>query len=152
RPRRPRFPRLRDALQRGGRPDGLHGRDPDRPGSRAQRASEAARAGPDHRRRLPRPSAGRGGIGPPSAAMGRSTYLDYNATQPLRPEARDAMLAALDEPSNASSVHSHGQAARRIVEEARQAVAALIGSSPGEIIFTGGATEANTTALNGLAV
>src|SRR5579883_843757 len=82
--------------------------------------------------------------------MGRSVYLDYNATQPIRPEARDAMLAALAEPSNASSIHRHGQEARRLVEDARVEVAALIGAAPGDIIFTSGATEANATALNGL--
>ena len=84
--------------------------------------------------------------------MGRPIYLDYNATQPIRPEAREAMLAALAEPSNASSIHRHGQEARRIVEQARSEVAGLIGADPGEIIFTAGATEANATALGGLAV
>ena len=82
--------------------------------------------------------------------MGRSAYLDYNATQPIRPAARDAMLAALAGPTNASSVHSHGQEARRLVEAARRDVAAMIGAAPGEIIFTAGATETNVTVLRGL--
>ncbi len=54
-------------------------------------------------------------------------YLDWNATAPLRPEARAAMLAALDLVGNPSSVHAEGRAARRIVEEAREQVAALVG-------------------------
>jgi len=82
--------------------------------------------------------------------MRQSTYLDYNATQPLKPAVRDAMLAVLDGPANASSIHRYGQAARRQVERAREVVAGLIGASPAEIIFTAGATEANTTALRGL--
>ena len=55
-------------------------------------------------------------------------YLDYNATAPLRPEARAAMMAALDAPGNPSSIHAEGRAARAIVEEARRAVAALVGA------------------------
>lgn len=80
--------------------------------------------------------------------MNRSrTYLDWNATAPLRPEARAAMLAALDLAGNASSVHAEGRRVRRIVEEAREAVAALVGAGPGDVIFTSGATEANATVL-----
>jgi cysteine desulfurase len=82
--------------------------------------------------------------------MRRPVYLDYNATQPLRPAARDAMLAVLAEPANASSIHRYGQAARRQVEAARAEVAQLIGADPGEITFTSGATEANATALRGI--
>ena len=56
------------------------------------------------------------------------TYLDYNASAPLLPEARDAMLAALDVSANASSVHSNGRGARAIVEHARKQVADLVGA------------------------
>jgi cysteine desulfurase len=74
-------------------------------------------------------------------------YFDWNATAPLRPEARAAMLAALDGPRNPSSVHAEGRAARKIVEEARGKVAALVGADPQAVVFTSGATEANTLAL-----
>ncbi len=77
-------------------------------------------------------------------------YLDYNATQPVKPAVRAAMLDALEVPSNASSVHRLGQQARQTVERARTEVAALIGASMGEILFTSSATEANATALNGI--
>lgn len=70
------------------------------------------------------------------------TYLDWNATAPLRPEARAAMLAAMDAVGNPSSVHAEGRAARAIVERARAQVARLIGCQPAEVIFTSGATEA----------
>ncbi|HTJ65017.1 MAG TPA: cysteine desulfurase family protein [Alphaproteobacteria bacterium] len=78
------------------------------------------------------------------------TYLDYNATQPVKPAVREAMLDALEFPSNASSVHRLGQQARHAVERARAEVASLIGAEPAEIVFTAGATEANATALNGI--
>lgn len=71
------------------------------------------------------------------------TYLDWNASAPLRPEARSAMLRALDVAGNASSVHAEGRAARELVEAARTQVAALVGAEPGEVVFTSGATEAN---------
>jgi cysteine desulfurase len=74
-------------------------------------------------------------------------YFDWNATAPLRPEARAAMLAALDVTGNASSVHAEGRAARRLVEEARAKVAALVMAEPQNVIFTSGATEANMLAL-----
>ena len=76
------------------------------------------------------------------------TYLDYNASAPLRPEAREAMLAALDVTGNASSVHAEGRRARAIVDEARDAVAALVNARASEVVFTSGATEANTWALS----
>ena len=69
-------------------------------------------------------------------------YLDWNATAPLRPEARDAMIAALDLVGNPSSVHAEGRAARGVIERARSQVAALVGCKPGEVVFTSGATEA----------
>ena len=59
-----------------------------------------------------------------------TVYLDHAAATPLRPEARDAWLGALTSVGNASSVHSHGQSARRILEEAREALAGVIGCEP----------------------
>ncbi|GAB4393454.1 MAG: cysteine desulfurase family protein [Kiloniellaceae bacterium] len=79
-----------------------------------------------------------------------TAYLDYNATAPIRPEALDAMTAALAEPGNASSVHGPGRRARRLIEEARARVAALAGVDPAWVIFTSGGTEANNLALGGL--
>ncbi|MEQ9327388.1 MAG: cysteine desulfurase family protein [Rhodospirillales bacterium] len=76
-------------------------------------------------------------------------YLDHNATTPVRPEARAAMLAALDVTGNASSVHGAGRAARRLVEDARDAVARLVDARPADIVFTSGATEANNQVLRG---
>lgn len=75
-------------------------------------------------------------------------YLDWNATTPLRPEAREAMVAALGGPNNPSSVHGEGRHARKLVEAARKTVARLVGAAPGEVIFTSGATEANALALS----
>lgn len=69
-------------------------------------------------------------------------YLDWNATAPLRPEARAAIAAALDLVGNPSSVHAEGRAAKMLVERAREDVAALVGCRPGEVVFTSGATEA----------
>ena len=83
--------------------------------------------------------------------MTQAIYLDHNATAPLRPEARDAMIHALSVTGNPSSVHGFGRAARRLVEEARDAVAGLVGVTPAQIVFTSGGTEANTMALRGLA-
>ncbi len=78
--------------------------------------------------------------------MTQRAYLDWNATAPLRAEARAAMIAAL-EAANASSVHAEGRAARALIEKARAAVAALVGASPADVTFTSGATEANMLAL-----
>ncbi len=69
-------------------------------------------------------------------------YLDWNATTPLRPEARAAMVAAMDVGGNASSVHAEGRAARALIERARAQVAAAVGCKPAEVVFTSGATEA----------
>jgi cysteine desulfurase len=74
-------------------------------------------------------------------------YLDWNATTPLRPEAREAMAAAWDFCGNPSSVHAEGRQARRLVEEARAAVAAAVGAPPRNVVFTSGGTEANALAL-----
>jgi len=69
-------------------------------------------------------------------------YLDWNATAPLRPEARAAMVAAMDIVGNPSSVHAEGRAAKAVVERARADVAEAVGCKPVEVVFTGGATEA----------
>jgi cysteine desulfurase len=74
-------------------------------------------------------------------------YLDWNATTPLRPEAREAMAAAWDLSGNPSSVHAEGRQARRLVEEARVRVAGAVGAVPRNVIFTSGGTEANALAL-----
>jgi cysteine desulfurase len=74
-------------------------------------------------------------------------YLDWNATSPLRPEARAAMAAAMDCVGNPSSVHGEGRAARQIVERAREQVAALVGAEPKLVTFTSGGTEASNLAL-----
>jgi len=75
------------------------------------------------------------------------TYLDHNATAPLRPEAKAAMFAALDVCGNASSVHAEGRAARGGIEAAREAVSALAGWPARQVVFTSGGTEANAMAL-----
>jgi cysteine desulfurase len=80
---------------------------------------------------------------------GTRTYLDWNAGAPLRPEARAAMLAALEVTGNPSSPHSEGRRARAIVEDAREEVAALVGAKPAEVIFMSGATEANNAVVAG---
>ncbi|MFL5107542.1 MAG: cysteine desulfurase family protein [Xanthobacteraceae bacterium] len=80
--------------------------------------------------------------------MGHRAYLDWNATAPLRPEARAALLAACDVMGNPSSIHAEGRAARAMIEEARRQVAALVGAEPRNVIFTSGGTEANLMALS----
>lgn len=70
------------------------------------------------------------------------TYLDHNATSPLRPEAREEMMRALDVSGNASSVHAEGRTARALIEAARTKIAALAGAAPRDVVFTSGATEA----------
>jgi len=79
--------------------------------------------------------------------MTERTYLDWNATAPLRSEARAAVLAALEVNGNPSSVHGEGRAARRLVEQAREQVAALVGAESRNVVFTSGGTEANMLAL-----
>ncbi len=74
-------------------------------------------------------------------------YLDWNASAPLRHEARAAALAALEATGNPSSVHVEGRAARRLIEQARDQVAALVGADPRNVVFTSGGTEANMLAL-----
>jgi cysteine desulfurase len=75
-------------------------------------------------------------------------YLDWNATTPLRPEARSAMAAAWDLAGNPSSVHAEGRQARRLIEDARAAVAAAVGGLPRNVVFTSSGTEANALALS----
>jgi cysteine desulfurase len=79
--------------------------------------------------------------------MSDRVYLDWNATTPLRPEAREAMAAAWDLQGNPSSVHAEGRQARRLVEEARARVAGAVSALPRNVIFTSGGTEANALAL-----
>jgi cysteine desulfurase len=79
--------------------------------------------------------------------MVERSYFDWNATAPLRDEARDAVTAALGLTGNASSVHAEGRAARRLVEDARGHVADLVGAEARNVTFTSGATEANMLAL-----
>lgn len=74
-------------------------------------------------------------------------YMDWNATAPLLPEAREACLSALDLLGNPSSVHGEGRALRTLIENARRDVAALCGAKPGSVIFTSGATEAANLVL-----
>ena len=76
-------------------------------------------------------------------------YADYNATAPLRPEAREAMLSTFEIGANPSSVHGPGRAARKAVETARAQLGAAIGATAENIIFTSGGTEANALALHG---
>ncbi|MFN3937479.1 MAG: cysteine desulfurase family protein [Gemmobacter sp.] len=81
--------------------------------------------------------------------MRQRVYLDWNATTPLRPEARAAMVAAFDAVGNPSSVHAEGRAARAIVERARADLAEALGAGGADIVFTSGATEAAALALAG---
>jgi cysteine desulfurase len=74
-------------------------------------------------------------------------YLDWNATAPLRREAREAMAAAWELNGNPSSVHAEGRQARRLVEEARAGAARAVGALPRNVVFTSGGTEANALAL-----
>ena len=82
-----------------------------------------------------------------ASAENSRVYLDYNATARLRPEARQATLAALDVLGNPSSIHAEGRQARAIVEEARRAVAGLAGAEPRGVVFVSGGTEAANLAL-----
>lgn len=80
--------------------------------------------------------------------MQERTYLDWNATTPLRREAREAMAAAWDVLGNPSSIHAEGRRARGLIEKARAALAAAVGTEPRNVIFTSGGTEANALALS----
>ncbi len=79
------------------------------------------------------------------------TYLDYNATVPIRAASAEAVRSTLEIAGNASSVHRFGRTVRRVIEDAREQVAALVGAQPSGVIFTSGGTEANNLALGGAA-
>jgi cysteine desulfurase len=77
-------------------------------------------------------------------------YLDHAATTPMLPEAAEAVAAALRDTGNPSSLHAAGRRARRVVEESRERVAAAVGATPYEVVFTGGGTEADNLAVKGI--
>ncbi len=79
--------------------------------------------------------------------MKERVYLDYNATAPLRAEAREAMIAAMDVVGNPSSVHAEGRSAKGLIERARAQVAELMGCDRNDLVFTSGATEAAAMAF-----
>ena len=79
----------------------------------------------------------------------RQHYLDFNATAPIRPEVIEAVTVAMRTIGNPSSVHGPGRAARRLIEDARRAVAAMVGGRNQDVVFTSGGTEANNLALKG---
>lgn len=97
----------------------------------------------------------KGGKFSATTAAGRSpatggtprTYLDYNATAPLRQEAKAAMVEAFSIVGNPSSVHAEGRQAHGAIENARESVARLVGAKPSEVVFTSGASEANAWAM-----
>lgn len=78
------------------------------------------------------------------------TYLDHAATTPMLPVAIEAMTAHLGDVGNASSLHGAGRAARRVVEESREAIADALGARPGDLVFTSGGTESDNLALKGI--
>ena len=78
------------------------------------------------------------------------TYLDHAATTPMLPEALAAMTAELGRVGNPSSLHGSGRAARRVVEESRESIAATLGCRPGDVVFASGGTEADNLAVKGL--
>jgi cysteine desulfurase len=80
-----------------------------------------------------------------------TAYLDHAATTPMYPEVIEAMAAQLAERGNASSLHGSGRAARRVVEESRETIAAVLNARPSEVVFTSGGTESNNLALKGIA-
>src|SRR5579864_3851525 len=77
------------------------------------------------------------------------SYLDHNATSPLRPEAQTAMQRAFAIAGNPSAIHASGRAARAVVDEARDQVARLVNADASDIVFTSGGSEANALALWG---
>ncbi|AKS35067.1 cysteine desulfurase family protein [Mycolicibacterium goodii] len=85
-----------------------------------------------------------------TSTAGRQVYLDHAATTPMHPAAIEAMTAVLAGVGNASSLHGSGRAARRRMEEAREALARLLGARPSEIIFTTGGTESDNLAVKGI--
>ena len=81
--------------------------------------------------------------------MSNAVYLDHNATSPVREEVAEAMMSAMRQVGNPSSVHAFGRRQRQLVEEARAEIAALVGALPQNVIFAGSGTEANNLALRG---
>ncbi|WP_280253631.1 cysteine desulfurase family protein [Nocardia abscessus] len=88
--------------------------------------------------------------GPVNGAAPQTVYLDHAATTPMLPAAIEAMTAALRTTGNASSLHGSGRAARRLLEEARESIAADLGARPSEVIFTSGGTESDNLAVKGI--
>jgi cysteine desulfurase len=86
----------------------------------------------------------------PLSALTPLVYLDHAASTPMHPEAVDAMTAQLTRIGNPSSLHAAGRAARRVVEESREAIASALNARPGEVVFTSGGTESDNLALKGL--
>ena len=86
----------------------------------------------------------------PVAAAPKTVYLDHAATTPMFPAAIEAMTAALSTAGNASSLHGSGRAARRILEESRESIAADLGARPSEVILTSGGTESDNLAVKGI--
>lgn len=82
----------------------------------------------------------------------RAVYLDANASEPLRPEARAAVVEALDPIGNPASVHAAGRQARALLETAREAIASCFGADPAGLVFTSGGTESNVLAIHALGV
>lgn len=84
--------------------------------------------------------------------MNRGIYLDHAATTPVRPEVRETLNEVLSATfGNASSIHTFGQEAKRVLEESREAIATCIRAAPGEVIFTSGGTESDNLAIRGTA-
>src|SRR5436190_22850725 len=82
----------------------------------------------------------------------RSVYFDYNATTPLDPQVREAMLPFFEEIwGNPSSVHHVGRRARAVLDDYRDRTARVLGCKPSEVIFTGGGTESVNQAIFGIA-
>lgn len=85
----------------------------------------------------------------PSSSLD-AVYLDHAATTPMHPEAAAVLADQLARTGNASSLHTSGRAARRVVEESREVIAECLGARPSEVVFTSGGTEANNLAIKGL--
>src|SRR5450756_1430726 len=84
--------------------------------------------------------------------MNRGIYLDHAATTPVRPEVQETLNEVLSATfGNASSIHTFGQEAKRVLEESRETVAKCIGATPEEIVFTSGGTESDNLAIRGTA-
>src|SRR5699024_4538865 len=107
-------------------------------------ADRDVRAGKPHRARAPAV------FRLPVELAAVTTYLDHAATTPVRPEVADAYAQALQVGGNPSSLHAAGRAARRVLEEARESIAADLGAHPTEVLLTAGGTEADNLAVQGI--